>query len=53
MDEDRIRQNILEKIEDLKQKIITKEPCPENEQDLGLLIHISDELDTCLNAWYY
>ena len=52
-DEERIRKNILEKIEDLKTKIETNESLPEAEQDIGLLVDISDYLDSCLGNWYY
>jgi len=53
MDEDTIRKRILERIDDLKKKIETNEPCPENEQDIHLLLQIDEELETCLNNWYY
>jgi len=48
-----LRQRILEKLEDLKTKIETNEPCPETEQDIHLLVGIDDELEGCLNNWYY
>ena len=51
--EDRLRKIILEKIEDLKNKIETNEPCPEKEQDISLLVNVDDLLEECLNNWYY
>ena len=57
MDEDKyeinLRKRILEKLNDLKEKIETNEPCPELEQDVNLLIDIDDHLEECLNNWYY
>ena len=57
MDEDKyeinLRKWILEKLNDLKEKIETNEPCPELEQDVNLLIDIDDHLEECLNNWYY
>jgi hypothetical protein len=48
-----LRKRILESIDDLKNKIERNEPCPENEQDLHLLMGIDDRLEECLNNWYY
>jgi hypothetical protein len=50
---EQIRKKILERLEDLKEKIEENTPCPENEQDLELLIEIDDRLEECLGAWYY
>jgi hypothetical protein len=49
----RIRERILEKLEDLSEKIKENTPCPENEQDYDLLVNIDDRLEECLNNWYY
>jgi hypothetical protein len=49
----KLRKRILEKIEDLKSKIETNEPCPENEQTVSLLVSIDDLLEECLSNWYY
>ena len=49
----KIRAEILLKIKDLEYKIASNEPCPEKEQDVKLLIEISDYLETCLNNWHY
>lgn len=48
-----IRERILEKLEDLTEKIQENTPCPENDQDYGLLAGIDDRLEECLNSWYY
>lgn len=48
-----VRKQILERIEDLKQKIISNEPLPEKQQDIDTLVEIYDHLDACLNNWYY
>lgn len=48
-----LRERILKRLEDLKKKIETNEPCPEQEQGIDLLSQIDDELDSILNAWYY
>ena len=51
--EPQMRKQIFEKIKDLKKKIETNEPCPEQEQNMDLLVDISDYLDNCLDHWYY
>ena len=51
--EDNLRKRILGKLNDLKEKIETNEPCPELEQDIGLLIHVDERIDECLSSWYY
>jgi hypothetical protein len=51
--EKNIRKKILEKIEDLKKKVKTNEPCPESPQSVDLLIHIDEALDSALQSWYY
>ncbi len=48
-----IREIIIKKLEDLKSKIEVNESCPEKEQDIDMLVEISDYLDSCLNNWYY
>lgn len=50
---EKLRKDILSKLEDLKNKIETNEPCPESEQGVHLLVSIDDELESCLNNWYY
>ena len=51
---DDLKLRILKKLEDLKTKIETNEPCPEDrEQDIHLLFEIDDRIDECLNNWYY
>jgi hypothetical protein len=49
----RIRKRALERLEDLKKKLETNEPCPEKAQDYDLLADIDDHIETCLNNWYY
>lgn len=51
--EQKLRNSLLKKIDDLRQKIEKNEPCPEQEQDISLLIEIDDRLTECLGAWYY
>lgn len=48
-----IRKNILSKIDDLRNKIESNEPCPEMEQNIDMLVDIDDYLENCLNNWYY
>jgi|VirMetMinimDraft_7_1064189.scaffolds.fasta_scaffold07837_8 hypothetical protein len=50
---DRVRNNILNKIDDLREKILNNEPCPEQELNLDILIDISDKLEESLGFWYY
>lgn len=51
--ERRYRNKILEKIDDLRAKILYNEKLPEGEQDESLLSHVSEQLDEALNSWYY
>lgn len=51
--ENELRARILNKLNDLHDKIEHSEPCPEIPQDIHLLIGIDDYLDKCLNNWYY
>lgn len=51
--EKKVRKNILKKIKDLEKKIKENTPCPEGEQDIHLIIHIDEALDSALQAWYY
>lgn len=51
--ENKTKENILKKLEDIKKKIETNEPCPESPQDINLWIHIDDRLDEALQPWYY
>jgi hypothetical protein len=53
MDENELRKRILEKLDDLKNKIETNEDFPESEQDINSLVFIDDSLEEILNAWYY
>ena len=48
-----IRKQILEDLEDLRNKIENNEPTPEKEQDINMLVEISDNIEACLNNWYY
>ena len=47
------RQQLLDKLEDLKRKIEDNEDLPHGKQDEQLVIDISNHIDTCLCAWYY
>lgn len=51
--EDEIRNKVIEQLTDLIEKIEKNEPFPESEQNTSDLIDISDNLDVCLNKWYY
>lgn len=53
MEENKIRQGLLKHIDDLRKKIAENEPCPEQEQEISLLIEIDDRIIECLGAWYY
>jgi hypothetical protein len=48
-----LRKRILEDLKELTEKITNNEPCPEKEQDIDMLIQISDDIENCLNNWYY
>lgn len=48
-----LRERILKDLELLKQYIETNEPCPEKEQDIDMLVDISDNIEECLNNWHY
>ncbi len=48
-----IRKRILEDLETLKNYIEKNEPCPEKEQDVDMLVEISDYIESCLNNWHY
>lgn len=44
---------VLAKLDDLKNKLESKEPLPHGEQDYDLISQIDDELESILNNWYY
>ena len=48
-----LREQILNELDDLRQKISDNEPFPEKEQDLSTLVDISENIEFCLNHWYY
>lgn len=50
---DNIRENILKQLTELKEKIETNEEFPENEQSISELYKIQDNIEECLNMWYY
>lgn len=50
----KLRSDILRRLADLKEKIETNEPLPEDlVQDIGFLVHVDDEIEKILNCWYY
>lgn len=53
MDEQTIRDRLVKQLEDLLSKIKDNEPMPHGPQDLKFLCDIEDEIENCLNAWYY
>ena len=50
---DNIRENILKQLTELMEKIETNEEFPENEQSISALYKIHDNIEECLNMWYY
>ena len=50
---EKLRSDILKDLDDLRNKILNNEPCPEKEQDINMLVEISDKIEECLNNWYY
>jgi len=48
-----IRKQILKHLDDLRKKIETNENFPHGEQDIDSLIRIDDNIEECLNNWYY
>lgn len=48
-----IKQRILDKLEDLSDKISNEEPFPERNLDIDYLCILDDELEKILNSWYY
>ena len=48
-----IRKGIIEKLDDLKAKIESDEPFPEDTQDVEFLVDTDDKLSEILNRWYY
>jgi argininosuccinate lyase len=47
------RKRILEKLQDLTEKIESNESLPDEEQDIHFLLSMEDRIDEILNAWYY
>ena len=48
-----IRKGIIEKLDDLKAKIESDEPFPEDTQDVEFLVYTDDKLSEILGSWYY
>jgi hypothetical protein len=52
--EELIKTRVLEKIEDLRHKIINNEEGPEGQSfNNDTLILLEEEIDRCLSIWYY
>jgi hypothetical protein len=49
----KLRLDIISKIDDLKSKISSNEELPNSEQDSKFLIDVDDKLEQILNSWYY
>lgn len=49
----KIKSKLLEKLEDLKNKIINEEPFPHGNQTIDTLVEMDDKIDELLNNWYY
>jgi hypothetical protein len=47
------KSNLLDKLNDLKDKIEKEEPFPHGNMDLDFLVDVSDTLEEVLNRWYY
>jgi hypothetical protein len=50
---DDLRARILKQLADLTEKIETNEPFPESEQSVSDLSDIQENIEQCLNRWYY
>jgi len=48
-----LRENLLKHIDDLREKIASNEDFPHGSQDLESLVQIDDNVEACLNCWYY
>lgn len=48
-----LRKKILEHLDDLREKIEKNEDFPHGEQDIDSLVDIDDNIEDCLNNWYY
>ena len=48
-----IRKGIIKKLDDLKAKIESDEPFPEDTQDVEFLVDTDDKISEILNSWYY
>jgi hypothetical protein len=48
-----IRKGIIKKLDDLKAKIESDEPFPEDTQDVEFLCDTDDKLSEILGSWYY
>jgi hypothetical protein len=49
----KMKSDLLDRINDLKNKIETEEPFPHGNMDLDFLCDVSDNIDEILNNWYY
>ena len=49
----KMKSDLLDKLNDLKNKIETEEPFPHGNMDLDFLCEVSDKIDEVLNSWYY
>ena len=50
---DDIRKGLIKKLDDLKAKIESDEPFPEDTQDVEFLVDTDDKISEILNSWYY
>lgn len=49
-----LRDRVLKKMDDLRNKLVTNEPTPENGGlNLESLYEIEERIDEALSAWYY
>ena len=50
---EKLRNSIISRIDDLRLKISSNEELPHAEQDTKFLSDVDDRLDEILNSWYY
>lgn len=48
-----VKAEVLDRLNDLKNKIETEEPTPDGNIDLDFLVYISKEIQKILNCWDY
>lgn len=49
----KMKQDLLDKLKDLTEKINSEEPFPHGNQDIDFLCEAGDRIEEILNNWYY